>query len=335
MENIKPGSILINTSTNKLYGVLVSILPNNKIIVFRLDKNTHPIFSKLDIHPHITKVGIINEFQYSTLKNALLKYYRTYNLTPSEKKMMEPLMIFAFPLGVPEYQPNVELPERDIEFMDLHSKLMSGNRIMINTPNKSCYNHLNNKTVDIIEKNDKGIWVNLPTNEHDISKLGNSMSFLFYKNKETPTFGGISRISPVECDSNSKINTFPTTNTTNNEDNQNTSAIIEAFKKLKENDELTTMMEFNGDKVRIMPSTCKIIFPDVYQNMIYNPHTDNFTIEKENITPALSTKLGNKLIISSRDTNGKIMEIAGMGMDNDLLFKPRNNNNLENIPVDK
>ena len=40
----KPGSILINTSNNKLYGVLVSLLPNSKIIVFRLDKNTHPIF---------------------------------------------------------------------------------------------------------------------------------------------------------------------------------------------------------------------------------------------------------------------------------------------------
>jgi len=239
MENIKPGSILINTATNKVYGVLVSLLPNNKIIVFRLDKNTHPIFSKLDIHPHITKVGIINEFQYSTLKNALLKYYRTYNLTPSEKKMMEPLMIFAFPLGIPEYQPNIELPERDIEFMDIHSKLTTGNRIMINTPNKSCYNHLNNKTVDIIEKNDKGIWVNLPTNENDISKLGNSMSFLFYKNRETPTFGGISRVSPVECDvsDNTTINTTTNTNTKNNESNESVSTIIEAFKKLKENDE--------------------------------------------------------------------------------------------------
>ena len=333
MENIKPGSILINTSTNKLYGVLVSILTNNKIIVFRLDKNTHPIFSKLDIHPYITKVGIINEFQYSTLKNALLKYYRTYNLTPSEKKMMESLMIFAFPLGVPEYQPNVELPERDIEFMDLHSKLMTGNRIMINTPSKSCYNHLNNKTVDIIEKNDKGIWVNMPSNENDVSKLGNSMSFLFYKNRDTPTFGGISRISPIECgnasNSNNNTNTknaINNENNENNENNQNTSAIIEAFKKLKENDELTTMMEFNGDKVRIMPSTCKIIFPDVYQNMIYNPHTDNFTIEKENITPALSNKLGNKLIISGIDNKGKVMEISGMGMDNELLFKGSNYN---------
>jgi len=35
MENFKVGSILINTSSNKLYGVLVTILPNNKIIVFR------------------------------------------------------------------------------------------------------------------------------------------------------------------------------------------------------------------------------------------------------------------------------------------------------------
>ena len=66
MENthiFSPGSILINTTTNKLYGVLVSLLPNNKIIVFRLDKNTHPIFSKFELHPNIAKVGIINEYQ--------------------------------------------------------------------------------------------------------------------------------------------------------------------------------------------------------------------------------------------------------------------------------
>jgi hypothetical protein len=334
MENIKPGSILINTTTNKLYGVLVSILPNNKIIVFRLDKNTHPIFSKLDIHPHITKVGIINEFQYSTLKNALLKYYRTYTLTPSEKKMMQPLMEFAFPIGIPEYQPNIELPERDIELMDLHSKLISGNRIMINTPNKSCYSHLNNKTVDIIEKTDNGIWVNLPTNEQDTSKLGNSMSFLFYKNKEAPTFGGISRITPIynsdnsdgeNCSINNGITDKSEQSNHNEISNQNNTTIIDAYKKLRENDELTTMMEFNGDKVRLIPTTRKVIFPDVYQNMIYNPHMDTFTIEKENITSALSNKLGNRLIISGADCKGNQIDIPGMGMDNELLFKNSSN----------
>ena len=202
MDTINPGSIIINTSTNKLYGVLVSILPNNKIIVFRLDRNTHPIFSKFNNHSNVTKVGIINEFRYSTLKNALLKYYRTYNLTQSEKHMLKPLMDFAFPLGIPEYQPEIELPERDIELMDLHSKLMSGNRVLLNTPQHSCYKHLNNKNVDIIERNDHGIWVNLPSNESDTSKLGNSISFLFYKNREAPTFGGISRVTPLYNDSN-------------------------------------------------------------------------------------------------------------------------------------
>ena len=103
MTEFNPGSILINTSNNKLYGVLVTTLNNqfnnqpNKIIVFRLDKNTHPIFSKFQVHPHISKVGIINEYQYANLKSALLKHYRTYNLTPTEKQMLTPLMNFAFP----------------------------------------------------------------------------------------------------------------------------------------------------------------------------------------------------------------------------------------------
>lgn len=124
-----PGSILVNTATNKLYGVLVVNLPNNKIIVFRLDKNTHPIFSKFDIHDNIAKVGIINEGQYSNLKSALLKHYRTTNLTLTEKKMLQPLMNFGFPLGIPDYDPGIELSERDITSMDLNSKLQSGTRI--------------------------------------------------------------------------------------------------------------------------------------------------------------------------------------------------------------
>ena len=331
MEDIKPGSILINTSTNKLYGVLVSILPNNKIVVFRLDKNTHPIFSKFDIHPYITKVGIINQFQYSSMKSALLKYYRTYNLTLSEKKMLKALMEFAFPLGIPEYKPEVELPERDIEMMDLHSKLITGNRIMLNTPSNSCYKHLNNKRVDIIEKNEKGIWINLPNNEINTSALGNSLSFLFYKNREVPTFGGISRITPITLtnDINNNINNninntnnLNNTNNTNNtiKNNENYNVILDTFKKLKDNNELTTMMEYNGEKIRLLPSTGKVIFPDVYEHMIYNPHQDLFTIEKENVSKALANKLGDKLIISSKDEVGNLRGLTGLGMDNEYDF---------------
>ena len=151
MTEFNAGSILINTTNNKLYGVLVTTLPaqpNNKIIVFRLDKNTNPIFSKFQMHEHISKVGIINEHQYANLKSALLKHYRTYNITPTEKTMLKPLMDFAFPLGIPEYQPHIDLPERDIQLMDLHSRLVPGARIFINTPHKSTYAHLDGKTLD-------------------------------------------------------------------------------------------------------------------------------------------------------------------------------------------
>ena len=328
MENFKVGSILINTSSNKLYGVLVTTLPNNKIIVFRLDKDTHPIFSKFEIHPHIAKVGIINEHQYASLKSALLKHYRTYNLTPSEKQMLKPLMEFAFPIGIPEYQPNVELPERDIQLMDLHSKLTPGNRIFINTPIKSSYNHLDGKTVDVIEKAENGVWVNLPNGESDMTKLGNSIYFLFYKNKEVPTFGGISRISPVSYgDFKNKITIGTNTNTNliNDDDLPKINEVIaEAFKGMKERDELTTLMEFNGEKVRVIPKTYKIIFPEVFQNMLYNPNHDSFTIEKGLITASMASKLGSKLMVGGKDSKGNIIEFDSN--DNELIFN--NDNNL-------
>jgi hypothetical protein len=323
MENFKVGSILINTSSNKLYGVLVTILPNNKIIVFRLDKNTHPIFSKFEIHQHIAKVGIINENQYASLKSALLKHYRTYNLTPSEKQMLKPLMEFAFPIGIPEYQPNVELPERDIQLMDLHSKLTAGNRIFINTPIKSSYNHLDGKTVDVIEKAENGVWVYLPNGESDMTKLGNSIYFLFYKNKEVPTFGGISRISPVSYgDFKNKL----TIGINTNELPQINEVIDEAFKGMKERDELTTLMEFNGEKVRVIPKNFKVIFPEVFQNMTYNPNHDTFTIDKSLITSAMATKLGSKLMVGGKDSKGNMIEFNSN--DNELIFNSDDNNSL-------
>jgi hypothetical protein len=299
-----PGSILINTSNNKLYGTLVTTLPNNKIIVFRLDKNTHPIFSKFEIHPHISKIGIINEHQFSSLKSALLKHYRTYNLTPTEKKMLTPLMNFAFPLGIPEYQPGCELPERDIALMDLHSKMCTGARMFINTHNKSCYQHLDGKIVDVIEKTDNGIWVNLPNGETDVNKINNSMYFIFYKNREIPTFGGISRVMPII----ENENIIP----------KLSDILLEGFKQLKANDNLITTMEYNGDKVRVIPKSGKIIFPEIYQNMIYNPNTDSFTIDPALVSSSLASKLGNKLVIGSKDSRGNIITMNTA--DNELTF---------------
>ena len=320
LNSFNPGSILINTATNKLYGVLVSHLPNNKIIVFRLDKNTHPIFSKFELHEHIAKVGIINESQYSNLKSALLKHYRTYNLTPTEKKMLQPLMNFAFPLGIPEYQPDIDLPERDIQMMDLNSKLIRGNRVFIHTPGKSCYSHLDGKIVNIMEKTPEGLWVNLPSGEHDLSKLGNSLYFLYYKNPDIPTFSGISRIVPItdregESGGDIQIEELP--------------EYYEAFNQLRDGNNLVSTMIFNGDKVRILPNTKKIIFPEIYQGMIYNPHEDTFNATADIVSSALSKKLGDKLHITpeSQSSNSifytsNTSNIYPGNPDNEIIFSP-------------
>lgn len=312
-----PGSILVNNATNKLYGVLVTHLPNQKIIVFRLDKNTHPIFSKFELHDNIMKVGIINEGQYANLKSALLKHYRTHNLTPTEKKMLQPLMNFAFPLGIPEYDPGTELPERDLAAMDLNSKLISGSRFYINTPAKSCYNHLDGKICTLIERNQQGIWARLPSNDSDMTKLGNSLIFLFYRNPDLPTFSGISRITPII--ENTTTSADETANSPSKEDNDsNVDIVRETFNKMRYADELTTVMEFNGDKVRVIPKTGKIIMPEIYSGMIYNSHNDTFFAPPEIITPTLSQKLGTSLILGTKSASGLTMEMNGA--DNDLIY---------------
>ena len=290
-----PGSILVNTATNKLYGVLVATLPNNKIIVFRLDKNTHPIFSKFELHDNIAKMGIINEGQYANLKNALLRHYRLTNLTPTEKKMLQPLMNFAFPLGIPEYDPGTELPERDIAAMDLNSKLGAGARLYINTPPKSCYNHLDGKICTLIERNQQGIWVRMPSNDPDMTKLGNSLAFLFYKNPDVPSFSGISRITPVLDNIATKENYGSSIGNSVDSGNgsgddidtgeDNMDLVRETFQKMQDADELTTTMEFNGDKVRVIPKTMRIIMPEIYSGMVYNPANDTFIAPPDVITP--------------------------------------------------
>ena len=50
--NLSPGSSIINSQNNECYGIVVDTIPNNKIVVFRLDKNIYPVFSKIKNEPH-------------------------------------------------------------------------------------------------------------------------------------------------------------------------------------------------------------------------------------------------------------------------------------------
>ena len=78
------GSILSNNQTGDEIGALVNYLPNNRILLFRIQDKTYPVFSKLEVSPALSKVGHINDlsddgkhFKHTDLREQLLKYYNT------------------------------------------------------------------------------------------------------------------------------------------------------------------------------------------------------------------------------------------------------------------
>jgi hypothetical protein len=78
-SQLTPGSMIMNSANNKNYGVVVNNV-RDKIIVFRLENDTYPVFSELKNNPYIRKSGTINEYKNEILKQALLKYISNTNL---------------------------------------------------------------------------------------------------------------------------------------------------------------------------------------------------------------------------------------------------------------
>lgn len=126
-NQLKVGTVLLNTATGDNLGTVVNIIPSTQtIILFRVDKKVHPTFSKIKladvINSPITPAGNINNSQYGDLKVQLLKYYRTRNLSAIEQKIMEPIMIYAFPNGIPLYNSENVLQDDTIRHMGLRDK---------------------------------------------------------------------------------------------------------------------------------------------------------------------------------------------------------------------
>ena len=257
--NLTPGSMLINTSNNQDYGVVVDHYSPKKIIVFRLDKNTYPVFSKTDILPNLQKVGNINEYKNSKLKSALLKYFHTNNLSSNEKTKLQKLMDFSFPLGIPAYQPDNPLSEEEQSHLNLNQDLVIGRKIYLNTPKDSVFNFLDNSLVNVIDRNEHGIWIVHPHNEEE------AFYYLPYKNPSTPTFCGISRMSTLAEESEHFDNFF------------------QKFKDLNKDKDLSSIMNYKDQKVKVNPITLRVIFPHKLQNLHFNPKIEKFEIHPDNI----------------------------------------------------
>ena len=252
MSHLNPGSMLVDSNNNDDYGVMVDKISPTKVIVFRLDKNTYPVFSKLTLNPHIVKYGNINEFKNTKLKSALLKYYHTTNMSKNEKSKLSKLLDFAFPLGIPAYQPEKPLSDDEQAHLNLHRDLDIGRKVFINTPKKSLFNFLDNTSVVVISKNENGIWVVHPQQDDE------TFHYLPYQDSSIPKFCGISRMNIL------------------NEPMEHLDSYLERFKNLNQENNLVSVMNHNGQKVKISPQNFKVIFPHKLQNLHFVPSKSKF-----------------------------------------------------------
>ena len=253
------GSILENSSTNEKIGTLVNYIGNSDdIIIFRIVDNLHPVFSKLKSNPVIRKSGHINDPQYNDLRMELLKYYRTRNLSPKEKGLLDKLMIVAFPLGVPLYDSHNQSTTDTI--LEPSNVPNVGSKMYLNTSYNSSINHLDDTICYVVDKLDNGMWVASSTN--DINQ--NNLHFLFWKDKARNILSGVSKYKIVSND----------TTASNNPE-------YKAYQDLyaAQHSSIPTYINFNGYKIRLDPKSLDVLFPLDYQGYKYNPDMD--TISKD------------------------------------------------------
>ena len=194
-NKLSVGKILVDTATGESLGAVVNIIPSTRtIIVFRVDKKVHPTFSKIKLDSilsgGIMVNGNINHASNNDLKLSLLKYYRTRKLSDTEESALEAIMRYAFPITIPEYKSDAAVSSEIIKHTNLRDKIRPGAPFYINTTENSKYPHLDNKTVWVVNVNNKGIWV------CDDLKCVHQPSFTHipYKDIDTPTFYGISKM---------------------------------------------------------------------------------------------------------------------------------------------
>lgn len=130
-------------------------------------------------------------------------------------------------------------------------------KIFINTPKNSLFNFLDNSSVVVIDKNQNGIWVVHPQQNDE------TFHYLPYQDATLPKFCGISRMNIL------------------NNPLEHLENYVNKFKKLNQEDNLVSVMNHNGQKVKVSPTTFKVIFPHKLQNLHFNPKLSKFEIHPD------------------------------------------------------
>lgn len=199
------GTILKNTETEKKIGCIVHYNPvAHQAVIFRATSPDHPSFGRINlatVGPSVQADGNINDYNHGDIKQYLLRYLRTRNLSPTEERVMAQIKDYAFPNGLPKYDSSTSSTdiEGERQGMNLDKAARPGYCLYINTPAISPFQHLDNHKVYVISRDDQGLWVCTIDNSSPIT------SYLPFKHRPTSgaqggslTCHGISRLMPLD-----------------------------------------------------------------------------------------------------------------------------------------
>ena len=257
MEQIQIGSILQQLQNNTpsgsgILGVVISKANQSPLLVFRLVDKIHPVFSKITWNPAIlSKCGHINELPYSDLKSELLKYYRTRHLSEKEQSILNPIMLEAFPLGIPLYDSKVPVVSPEMRNLSI------GSKILLNTMENSANSALDGESAFVVDMQPNGIWIAKPTG--DIQH-----NFLFYGSPDKSQFAGISRLRILE-DSASDV----------------FQRCLESYNAMESP---IANLIVNEERIKVDPKTLNVVYPlsSANNQLMYNPANNSiFTQSRE------------------------------------------------------
>ena len=187
MNNFKPGYIikLSNEEHPEITGVVVNCNKDN-VICFNTDNNQKPVFYQVNLQDPASKLELnnktINNPEYNSLKQALLKYYNNNKHNETDIKILESLMSFSFPNGIPVLKDmplhqHIEENNTDVDENNPKSKYSLGTQIKVKCIPRSSVSFLNDQVLDIYDHFPGGLRVVKRGATSDTNKLYN----LFYR----------------------------------------------------------------------------------------------------------------------------------------------------------
>lgn len=266
------GNILKNVETGKKLGCIVHYNPMaQQVVIFRATSPDHPSFGRVSLTslpPGIIVDGNINDYQHADIKQYLLRYLRTRNLSPTEERVMSSIKNYAFPNGLPKYDSTIQNTdiEGERQSLNLDKSAIAGRCMYINTPAISPFQHLDNHKVYVISRDDAGLWVCTMDNSAPITSY---LPFKVRPGAETGAVSchGISRMMPL--------------------DEQPIQSQLDKYSNL-DNDAVSQII-VNGTRVKILPKDGnRVIVPSTteYKGKYYDYKLGNLVNEPINQTHA-------------------------------------------------